>query len=136
MSVMVGSHRVYHEREWRGQQIFRAGVQGPNVAPPASIQRIMVGQELPGHPPSILRAGVQGPNVGPITAIAQRLIVRQQLPDHPSSRFWIGPPPVFRQQPFVPPLMVRQQLPDHPGSIFRSGTPPVSYEDVQVFVIH
>lgn len=136
MSVMVGQHRVYHEREARGFQVLRAGVQGPNVAPPGVVQRILLRQELPDHPPSMLRPGVQGPNVGQITAIAQTIMVRQQMPDHPRSWFYPAPPPVFRQQPFVRPIIVRQQLPDHPRSMFHAGTPPVSYEDVQIFILH
>jgi hypothetical protein len=83
----------------------------------------------------LLRPGVQGPNVGQITAIAQRLIQGQEQPFHPRSQFFIGPPPVRQQLPFIRPLMTRQQLPDHPASVFHSGTPPISYEDVQVFII-
>lgn len=134
MSIFFAQHRAYQEREARGIQILRSWP-APNVAPPGVIQRIVVLQETPDHPKSLLRAGVQGPNVGQITAIAQRLIVTQQMPDHPRSRFWIGPPPVFRQIPFVAPLIVRQQMPGHPSSMFFAGNPPVVYEDVQLILI-
>lgn len=128
----MGTHAAYTERQARGFRVLHPGVQGPNVAPPPSIQRIITRQELPDHPRSMLRAGIIGPDVN--ISITNRILTRQEMPGHPGSRFHVHPPnPV--QLSHRPALMTRQQLPDHPRSQFHAGTPPISYEDVQVFVI-
>ena len=80
-----------------------------------------------------LWSGVQGPNVrSPVT---DRIFIVQEQPYHPASRFWIAPPPVPQQIPFVRGIRVIQELPWHPSSFFHAGRAPLEYEDRQFFII-
>jgi hypothetical protein len=132
VALLIGTHASYTERQARGFRVLTPGVQGPNVAPPGTVQRIVTRQELPDHPRSVLRAGITGPDVN--ISITNRILTRQEVPGHPASRFHMHPAnPV--QPSHRPALIRRQEMPDHPRSIFHAGTPPISYEDVHTFFI-
>jgi hypothetical protein len=128
VAVLFGGHAAQNERQALGYRIFRSGVQGPNVAPPASIQRVLVTQETPDHPRprSTFYAGVQGPDVR--VPVSDRILIRQQFPlDHPGAllRPGVQGPNVGQITAIAQRLIQGQEQPFHPRSLFVIGPPPV-----------
>lgn len=98
--------------------------QGPDVASPGVVGRVLVRQEQPFHPGPQVWNFPPYISVGPVKRI---VITYQEQPYHPLSQSWAFPPkpaPAGAQTPVLRVVVTRQEQPQHPYPYFRGVDKP------------